>query len=708
MIKSISFKNYKSFRQKTQLEIKPLTILVGPNNAGKSSITNLLALFKQSTSGNYQPNSFFVLNDKEGVKGPLNRIINYKSMIEGVESKPMEIEIDLHIDCKDQKIEEDKNIIISREKSYELDYRHWNNLRTVHPEFGPFPENPEDLKNDKFAGDKTLQSRLSEIFNFIELSENINSSLKFEIEPISPREFKQKIKFSKGPLDGFDVEMHHLDYKDSVKGGMPVQQNLVNINNSKKYEKKLSTLNNELMKDIFSSFVRQPKIRSITKKPYRKFSSSFIKRIKSIEKEINEHSFVGKSSTGDGLLNYNLDFWLQDDFRYDVGERPQYSDDGSRVPFIEIPEWLIGSVYSNRKNKDDSPYEYQWFSLECERPWARDKDKPLKQKYNHPHRKIVEIYLASLFSLRAMIDLICSRYEKLTSDEERIILDSIRNFLLFSQINAIQVVSENITSRIVNIYRHYTDKYFNAVNIVDIRAGSPATSYSKQGLQKFIGEPVFLFTDDLELHSISIGGALSSSADVNKDNLLIAVNNDLQSIGLKFHLKIESFGPASSIDIDNRFCFLLENHDGQYFGLHEVGYGLSQLIPLLIRKNYFSMLKKNGSTTIIREPEANIHPSLQSKLASNIVSTIKNDSYLSNVIVETHSEHFIRGVQIAVAKGDIKNSDVNILYVNQNRYGNSKIEKIELEEKGRFKSDYPKGFFESGFKEVMELAKLQN
>jgi AAA15 family ATPase/GTPase len=77
MIKSISFKNYKSFRQKTKLEIKPLTILVGPNNAGKSSITNLFALFKQSTNGKYDPNRFFVFNGKEGVIGPMNRIINY-------------------------------------------------------------------------------------------------------------------------------------------------------------------------------------------------------------------------------------------------------------------------------------------------------------------------------------------------------------------------------------------------------------------------------------------------------------------------------------------------------------------------------------------------------------------------------------------------------------------------------------------------------
>ncbi len=55
MINEISFKNYKAFKTKQKLEIKSLTILVGPNNAGKTSITDLLALFKQSTSDKYQP-----------------------------------------------------------------------------------------------------------------------------------------------------------------------------------------------------------------------------------------------------------------------------------------------------------------------------------------------------------------------------------------------------------------------------------------------------------------------------------------------------------------------------------------------------------------------------------------------------------------------------------------------------------------------------
>jgi predicted ATPase len=47
MLEYISFENYKSF-EKEQLELKPITIILGSNSSGKSSINQLLLLLKQS------------------------------------------------------------------------------------------------------------------------------------------------------------------------------------------------------------------------------------------------------------------------------------------------------------------------------------------------------------------------------------------------------------------------------------------------------------------------------------------------------------------------------------------------------------------------------------------------------------------------------------------------------------------------------------
>lgn len=55
MINKISFKNYKAFA-KGELKVRPLTILLGANNVGKSSILQLLLLLQQTalTGTNYQ------------------------------------------------------------------------------------------------------------------------------------------------------------------------------------------------------------------------------------------------------------------------------------------------------------------------------------------------------------------------------------------------------------------------------------------------------------------------------------------------------------------------------------------------------------------------------------------------------------------------------------------------------------------------------
>lgn len=48
MITSLSLENFKSFQKLDKLEIKPLTILLGRNSCGKSSIIQSLLLLKQT------------------------------------------------------------------------------------------------------------------------------------------------------------------------------------------------------------------------------------------------------------------------------------------------------------------------------------------------------------------------------------------------------------------------------------------------------------------------------------------------------------------------------------------------------------------------------------------------------------------------------------------------------------------------------------
>ena len=70
MIKSIMLKNFKGYKDETNIEVKPLTILCGVNSSGKSSILKSLLMMKQtvvkdspynklSFMGNYVDNGYF-------------------------------------------------------------------------------------------------------------------------------------------------------------------------------------------------------------------------------------------------------------------------------------------------------------------------------------------------------------------------------------------------------------------------------------------------------------------------------------------------------------------------------------------------------------------------------------------------------------------------------------------------------------------------
>lgn len=72
MIKKIGVDNFRVFKEFTEFEIRPLTLLVGPNNAGKSSFTKLLLLLKNGVSK---------LNFEEGLHNleSFDKVLNWET-----------------------------------------------------------------------------------------------------------------------------------------------------------------------------------------------------------------------------------------------------------------------------------------------------------------------------------------------------------------------------------------------------------------------------------------------------------------------------------------------------------------------------------------------------------------------------------------------------------------------------------------------------
>jgi predicted ATPase len=90
--------------------------------------------------------------------------------------------------------------------------------------------------------------------------------------------------------------------------------------------------------------------------------------------------------------------------------------------------------------------------------------------------------------------------------------------------------------------------------------------------------------------------------------------------------------------------------------LTEVGFGVSQVLPVLTLLYYV----EEGSTVILEQPEIHLHPLAQAGLADAIWKATERRNL--QVIVESHSEHFLLRLQRRIAEGRISANDVKVFF----------------------------------------------
>ena len=144
------------------------------------------------------------------------------------------------------------------------------------------------------------------------------------------------------------------------------------------------------------------------------------------------------------------------------------------------------------------------------------------------------------------------------------------------------------------------------------------------------------------------------------------------------------------------------------FNLVDMSYGISQLLPFIINPDYDfeSRYGDTEHTWLVSEPEANLHPSLQSKLADLFVHLY--NSKHSRFIIETHSEYLIRKLQYLVKQpsSELQAKDVVIYYFfhpDEIPPGEKQIKKIEIDEDGNLSGNFGPGFYDESSRIAMDL-----
>ena len=152
-------------------------------------------------------------------------------------------------------------------------------------------------------------------------------------------------------------------------------------------------------------------------------------------------------------------------------------------------------------------------------------------------------------------------------------------------------------------------------------------------------------------------------------------------------IDIRSFGKQSG----DPFQLLIKAR-GPKANIMDVGYGVSQILPLLV-----DTIRSKERTFLLQQPEVHLHPKGQAALANLFAELTKSRGH--SFLIETHSDYIVDRMRVCVRKGEIDARDVVILYFAPDKNGGVKIHPIELDEGGQIKNP-PPGYRDFFIKEI--------
>ncbi len=170
----------------------------------------------------------------------------------------------------------------------------------------------------------------------------------------------------------------------------------------------------------------------------------------------------------------------------------------------------------------------------------------------------------------------------------------------------------------------------------------------------------------------------------------------LREMELAYSFLIERTGANVDRDYD---VFIQKTADSAKVNLPDMGYGLSQFLPVLVLCYYAPV----GSTLILEQPGIHLHPKVQSELADLLIEVV-NERNLQ-ILVESHSEHLLNRLQRRIAEEKIS-VDKTALYFCRNDEGVSNIERLKMDEFGNI-SNWPENFFGNEMGELFARAEAE-
>jgi predicted ATPase len=179
-------------------------------------------------------------------------------------------------------------------------------------------------------------------------------------------------------------------------------------------------------------------------------------------------------------------------------------------------------------------------------------------------------------------------------------------------------------------------------------------------------------------------------------NLLNQVNAWLAEISPGVKLKIVELPGVDSLVLN--YQFELGAGRTASFRPANVGFGISYALAIIV----CLLSAEQDSVIVVENPEAHIHPRGQAELGKLMALSAACGAQL---FIETHSDHIVNGIRVAVKEGLIGHEDVGFHYFTKTTTHDEQytdIVQIRVDRRGEL-SDYPRDFLDEWNNQLLNL-----
>jgi|SRR5579885_563816 predicted ATPase len=183
-------------------------------------------------------------------------------------------------------------------------------------------------------------------------------------------------------------------------------------------------------------------------------------------------------------------------------------------------------------------------------------------------------------------------------------------------------------------------------------------------------------------------------ADASSLNLIDQVEAWLEEVSPGTRVVLTSNAATDTVSL--QYSFLMGTQRSKDYRATNVGFGITYILPILVAV----LSSSPGALLLLENPEAHLHPRGQAMMGELLARAAACGV---QIIVETHSDHVLNGIRVAVHNGKLKPDDVQLHYFQRrNQDGLAEVISPNMDRNGRI-DRWPEGFFDEWDKSLEAL-----